>query len=398
MWGNQQQVAIQKVSDWLRNRNSPWFTLGGWAGTGKTTLAKHLAASVSGTVYFAAYTGKAAHVLMQSGCENVSTIHKLIYKPKDKSQTKLKELMVELTELRRKDPLPTNLITRVEAAIEMEKRNLSRPAFQLNSDSPLLDANVRLLIIDEYSMVDEQMGSDLLSFNVPILCLGDPGQLPPVGGRPFWGGKPNYMLTEIHRQAKDNPIIELATIVREGGRLSPGTYGNSQVIPYNAVPRDSIGQWVLDADQLLVGKNATRTSSNKRVRQLHGRESTYPVTGDKLVCLRNNHQLGLLNGQMWTAASDAVEAEGSLAMTVVSEDTKLEVIAHADYFNGETPDHWSIKDAESFDYGYALTVHKSQGSQWQSVILFDEWYRDDRAKWLYTAITRASERIVIVQM
>lgn len=397
MWSPQQSAAIDQVGRWLREKNEPYFMLAGFAGTGKTTLAKHLAASVDGMVYFAAYTGKAAHVLMRSGAQNVSTIHKLIYKPKDRSQKRLREMIAERAEFLTRDPIPRSLVERLDRAIEMEQANMGRPAFQLNSESSLLGA--ALLVVDEYSMIDEQMGEDLLSFGVPILALGDPGQLPPVSGKGFFSRKPDILLTEIHRQAADNPIIRMSRDVREGRILRPGQYGDSRVIRVGDLPREELAKMVLSTEQLLVGKNATRLSSNGRVRELMGFGSKLPMAGDKLVCLRNNHEIGLLNGQLWEADSDSLAADPYVQIDLRGDDNaKLRVSAHAAYFHGSKPDMWTRKDAEEFDYGYALTVHKSQGSQWGDVLLFDEWYSRERKEWLYTAITRASERIDVVQM
>jgi exodeoxyribonuclease-5 len=396
MWSIQQQTALDRVGRWLKTRDKPVFQLAGYAGTGKTTLAKHLAATVNGPVYFAAYTGKAAHVLTKSGATNVSTIHKLIYTPKDKSQQRLKELQAERARLLTHKPVPETLVEKVDAAIKAEQINLARPMFQLNTDSPLYEA--ALLVVDEYSMIDEQMGEDLLSFGCPILALGDPGQLPPVGGTPFFKNKPDILLTEIHRQAKDNPIIWMSKEVREGRPLRPGEYGSSRVIPYDRLPREELRDMVLSTDQLLVGRNATRISSNMRARELLGRTNALPQEGDKLVCLRNN-EVGLLNGQLWRVLRDTIFDGDYVIMDIEGEDgAKVEVSAHPHYFHGNKPEYWERKDAEEFDYGYALTVHKSQGSQWDNVLLFDEWYGKDRNQWLYTAITRAAERIDIVMM
>lgn len=371
--------------------------VGGFAGTGKTTLAKHLAEGVKGIVYFAAYTGKAAHVLRRSGASNVSTIHKLIYKPKDKSQQHLKELQAERADLRTRDPVPVEMLKKCEAAIAAEQINLARPMFALNEESPLNGAG--LLVVDEYSMIDRTMGEDLLTFGCPILALGDPGQLPPVRGEPFFTGEPDIMLTEIHRQARENPIIWLSQRIREGLAIEPGQYGASRVTQYGRLPREELRDMVLATDQLLVGKNATRISSNNRARELMNRRGQLPEEGDKLVCLRNNHDVGLLNGQLWRARADAL-FDGDYAILDLEgeEKQRVEVTAHVDYFHGNVPEVWTRKDAEEFDYGYALTVHKSQGSAWDNVLLFDEWYSRDRRQWLYTAVTRASERIDIVQM
>lgn len=398
MWSSQQVTALDKVGSWLKTTNQPYFVLGGFAGTGKTTLAKHLASTVNGPVFFAAYTGKAAHVLSRSGCENVSTIHKLIYQPKTKSEQRVKELQAQLAEAKTENPLNEDKLQRLQKALTEEKNNLARPAFTLNTESPLFGAS--LLVVDEYSMVSEQMGEDLLSFGCPILFLGDPGQLPPVNAAPFIKIEPDYMLTEIHRQAEGNPIIWLSKMVREGRPLKNGEYGTSLVVPYRDIDKPQLADMILTADQLLVGRNATRVSSNNRYRQLLGRSKPIPEKGDKLVCLRNNHDLGLLNGQIWFAQSDALELGEEVTLQIYSEEIeqKIEVIAHQHYFFGNKPEWWQKKDAEEFDYGYALTVHKSQGSQWNNVVLLDEWFSSDRVKWLYTAITRAAEQITVVRM
>ena len=72
-------------------------------------------------------------------------------------------------------------------------------------------------MIDECSMVDAELGRDLMSFDVPVLVLGDPAQLPPIqGGGFFTEAEPDAMLTEVHRQAQDDPIVRLSMEVREG--------------------------------------------------------------------------------------------------------------------------------------------------------------------------------------
>ena len=396
-WSPQQDSALKSVDKWLKQNEKLSFTLAGYAGTGKTTLARSFAENVRGRVYFAAFTGKAAHVLMKAGCTNVSTIHKLIYQPANRSKAHLKELEAERAELMTHNPLPDKLIEKVEAGILKEKENLCRPFFALNVDSPLNDAS--LLIIDEYSMIDEQMGKDLLSFGCPILALGDPGQLPPVGGKPFFTGKPDFLLTEIHRQAQDNPIIHMSQLVREGKPLRPGNYGESRVIPRERLRKEELAQMVLGAEQLLVGRNETRTASNNRFRALSGRKEVLPIPGDKLVCLRNNHDLGLLNGQQWIVEDcESCSSENTVILELVGEDGQHlhDVVAHDHYFRGQKPEYYQISEAENFDYGYALTVHKAQGSQWNDVLLFDEWFRQDRKQWLYTGITRAAEKICVV--
>ena len=282
--------------------------------------------------------------------------------------------------------------------IEKEKENLKQPFFVLNPDSEVSDAN--LVIIDECSMVDERMGKDLLSFGTKVLVLGDPAQLPPVGGAGFFteNVKPDIMLEEIHRQAEESPIIQMATRVRNQSHLNIGDYGNGcRVISGEKIAPEE----ALNFDQILVGRNKTRFATNKRVRQLKGQDDLYPVIGDRLVCLRNDHEAGLLNGAIFNVQTMDGVINHKVLMDVVPEQGKFaqSVLSHEHYFLGQGDDlaWYERKEAQEFDYGYALTVHKSQGSQWDSVLLFDEsdCFRKDRWRWLYTGITRAAEKLTM---
>lgn len=403
-WSPQQDRALVDVHRWHQAGGESTYRLFGYAGSGKTTLAKHFANGISGQTIYAAFTGKAASVLRSKGCVGASTIHKLIYKPAEKSKEKLQELHKELGHheeaLRTLGKTPEEIeadtqVIAVKEKLDAEVAMHRRLSFQLNPDSAIKDA--ALVVIDECSMVDEQIGQDLESFGVPILVLGDPAQLPPVfGAGYFTERKPDTLLTEIHRQSKGNPILDLATIVRSGRRLEKGTYGESKVIGWGDVNRED----VLAADQLLVGTNKKRHEFNDRIRELKGFAAGMPQRNDRVVCLRNNHELGLLNGGLWSVQDTAQLDEHSVEMTVKAEDSdlSLSVSAHSQYFLGKEPPFWNIKEKEAFDFGYALTVHKSQGSQWDNVYIFDEsrCFRQDAQKWLYTAITRAAKRVTVV--
>ena len=369
----QQDAALVAVSRWLKSGTNQVFRLFGYAGTGKTTLARKIAEEVSGEVLYAAFTGKAAQVMRNKGCANARTIHSLIYRPRGEKPEK------ETGEL--------------------------QPAFSLNRASPVSKA--KLVVVDECSMVDEKLGRDLLSFFTPVLVLGDPGQLPPVsteGGAGFFTERePDVMLTDIHRQAMDNPIVALAQTVREGGRPDYGRYGESRVIGRDDVEQEE----VLAADQVLVGLNRTRQLYNGRIRTLKGFSGKLPASGDKLVCLRNKTEKGLLNGGLWRVGTVAERPTSpTVTMLVKSEDegphggsAKIRVLKEM-FEKGPEAVPWERRRrTEEFDYGYALTVHKAQGSQWDKVMLFDESFafRDTRERWLYTAITRAAEQITIVR-
>lgn len=407
-WSPQQEAALRNVDDWLRRPNDQVFYLGGFAGTGKTTLARHFAEGVEDGVLFGAYTGKAALVLREKGCGDATTLHSLIYHPKDKSRVNLaslEEALVETRyELRAENPPDYDVSNHPEVRkllklIEAERVSLSKPTFTLNIESELRHA--RLLIVDECSMVDDSLGEDVLSFGAKVLVLGDPAQLPPVRGAGFFTKRdPDFMLTEIHRQARDNPIIALATQVREGERPSLGTYGESRVIRGREMDADMAQA----AEQLLVGRNVTRRKWNARMRELRGFEHWWPEVDDRLVCLRNNHDVGLLNGAIWEATDvGEVDEDGDCVVLTVQPEgggDLLTVDVHPHHLRGEELflGWWERKEKEEFDYGYALTTHKAQGSQWRDVLINDESgvFRADWAKWLYTAITRASEKVTVV--
>lgn len=366
-WSPQQAAAIDAVARWYRERSKQVFRVFGYAGTGKTTLARHFAEGLDGRVLYMAYTGKAAMVMRKNGCAGALTIHATIYSVDFNPETGVRK-------------------------------------FVLKDVDELSDA--ALFIVDECSMVDQDIGRDMLSFGVPILVLGDPAQLPPVkGGGFFTDADPDVMLTEIHRQAAENPIVQMATTIREGGRLSHGAYGESRVITRADLSQED----VMQAGQVLVGLNKTRAAYNARMRTLHGRRSPMPEVGDTLVCLKNDREKGLFNGGLFRIEELLKRRRDHLndhtvRMHVASLDfeatTPIEVRVRKEFFEGrgnEVP--WrELNGLQQFDYGYALTVHKAQGSQWDTVCLFDESgnFSTDRARWLYTGLTRAAERITVV--
>src|SRR3954468_9770009 len=194
----QQDQALKAVDAWLKakpgvNGTPQVFRLFGYAGTGKTTLAQHIAEAADGEVKFAAFTGKAASVMRNKGCHGASTIHSLIYRARESGE--------------------------------------EIPSFDLYDEAPASKAD--LIIIDECSMVDAELGRDLLSFGVPVLVLGDPAQLPPIqnganAGGFFTEAEPDVMLTEVHRQAQDDPIVRLSMEIRAGDYVEPGRYGQTE--------------------------------------------------------------------------------------------------------------------------------------------------------------------------
>ena len=359
-----QDAALTAASNWLkgaRGRASIFFRLFGYAGTGKTTLVKHIAEGVDGKVLFAAFTGKAACVMRSKGCHSASTIHSLIYRARESGE--------------------------------------ETPSFELWNDAPASKA--KLIIIDECSMVDAELARDLMSFGVPLLVLGDPAQLPPIsGGGFFTDAEPDAMLTEVHRQAQDDPIVRLSMEIRAGNPLMQGQYGDTQVVRRDALDPKR----VLDADQVLVGRNVTRRAYNARLRERRGFADALPMAGDKLVCLRNNKRKGLFNGGLWQVKQRPSARRSILKLQLQPDEDfggrGIKVSVRPECFTGgiEEFDWLQRKPYDEFDFGYVLTVHKAQGSQWDDVVLFDESFAfaDSRERWLYTGVTRAAKRLTLV--
>jgi exodeoxyribonuclease-5 len=358
-----QDAALSAASAWLKDARgrASIFRLFGYAGTGKTTLAKHLAEGVDGKVLFAAFTGKAACVMRSKGCHGAATIHSLIYKARESGE--------------------------------------ETPNFELWDDAPASKA--KLIVVDECSMVDGELARDLMSFGVPLLVLGDPAQLPPIqGGGFFTDAHPDAMLTEVHRQAQDDPIVRLSMMIRAGKPLQEGSYGASEVLRREALDPAR----VVNADQILVGRNATRRAYNLRLRQRRGFVDAMPMAGDKLVCLRNNRRKGLFNGALWVVSERPKSRRQIIRMRLKPDEDlgerMVKVSVRPECFTGAIEQlEWPArKRYDEFDFGYVLTVHKAQGSQWDDVVLFDESgaFPENRDRWLYTGVTRAAKRLTVV--
>lgn len=416
-FNKQQEEALGKIEDWWKRKHKPYFYLAGYAGTGKTTLAKYIGETFlksTDQLYYGAFTGKAANRLSQLGCRNPKTIHSLIYSPVSNIKEeifKLKEELADLDDI--EEPLEKHNKRILEITTSIKR--MDKPSFLLNESSLISFAD--LVIIDESSMISEALAQDLLSFEKPLLILGDPAQLPPVGAKPFFSPKqPDYFLTEIHRQALENPIIALSKKIREGGEVPRGDFGSVKKIKASSMqPPD-----LLDFDQIITGQNITRRNLNTAVRRELGRKGLFPVIGDKLVCLKNNKEMKLFNGSFCEVLRDAVPAVdvrkgGTLPdkhdMWFISEDIPdvcTKVRFHNSHFKEYREQGWANRftamdkiGTMEFDFGYALTVHKSQGSEWDNLLIVDDQFmkfkKKDRQKWLYTAVTRAKEKLTIAE-
>lgn len=354
----QQAEALRRILAWHKDPNAPLrFVLAGYAGAGKSTLAKMIAGIIAGEtgedVCFAAYTGKAAQVLREKGCYNVNTIHGSLY---------------------------------------VKVGEFEPPRFALNDASIFKTA--ALVIIDEYSMLPEEIIRDIEEVSNKVLYLGDPFQLPPVSGECTL--KPDYFIEEIHRQALESPIIRYSTDVRQGKALAFCDHPEFTYQPKNKVDPELYEQ----ADQVIVGLNKTRVGFNARFREKLGLTGTiYPVRGEKLICLKNNHRLGLFNGMIGEATSDCrhvgfeelkLDFDGFNGLEVWNGDFKLQT----------KPPQGINKKFDRFDYAYAITCHKSQGSEFDDLLIYSQPIGSndtEKRRWLYTAITRGKKKVTLVQ-
>lgn len=342
---DEQEEALRQITAWDRRSD---FTLGGFAGTGKTTLIRELCGGYGVTV--TAFTGKACHVLRKKGIP-AKTLHSLLY--------------------------------------HVEQDLKGKPVFYPRD--VLADPDTSLFVVDESSMVSKSLYEDLKSFGVPCLFVGDPGQLEPVGDAPYLMGAPDYTLKTIHRQAAENPILRFATHVRMGGSVQ-AMHSHDERLVLDRIP--SINAYAGGVDQVICATNKTRHKLNEGFRK--GREGLMTV-GEKLICLRNNRWLGVFNGMMFTVVELLGETDEKWYCTVRDEEAERELaIWKLPFMKPGTELAEDVPPETAYcDYGYAITAHKAQGSEWDSVLVVDEPVRMfNMTRWRYTAITRAAQRLV----
>jgi len=412
---DQQADAMTKIVDWYKDPFTP-FRLFGYAGTGKTTLAARVAKALGVTPVFGTYTGKAASVLQRKGVDG-QTIHSSIYRPVGTAETlrKLERAQEEL-ELAKASPSLNHLnegpdiIAELEAEVAGLEREAKTVGFVLNPDSEWGQAG--LIVLDEVSMVNAKVGQDIESFGAPILVLGDPAQLPPVeGGGYFTDAEPDAMLTEVMRNG--DAVLDLATRIRQSTRRDYGlTEADVRPVSFDEA---------MAADQVLVWKNATRWSLTEGIRLRLGRPKGQPVVGDRVMCLTNNKDLGILNGQQFDVQEVQPAPLGpKLLLAEVDAGKPARWInTYADGFISQQAEadmkrnnrtHQGQRGA--FTFANVITVHKAQGSEWGSVYVVDQTAGvvsmagkdmgrlaavDMGRRWLYTAVSRAQREVVIAR-
>lgn len=394
----EQDAALAAVARW-RKSGGKEFLLTGAAGTGKSTLAK--AAGSNGTdVIYCSPTGKGADALRKRSGVPATTVHRALYKPEGAQGGKLGKLAEALLTEEAKTQPDLARVKRLRDELQSARAKVGGPRWKVPIDAPVKAA--RLVVVDECFMLSAQIIKDLLEHSRAVLFLGDPHQLPPVAGScPLSDRRPDVHLEHIHRQALENPILAAATAVREGRPLPRESVSNSHG-SYTWMPK-SATTWehYRDVDQIIVARNATRREMNRRYRARLGLSGLLSLT-DRLMFLSNAHEMEIFNGSI--AALDRVDDDGSglagaheLNVTmqcgrrvpaVPSWDGVIRGLGHR-----EGP-----RDYIPVDYAYAVTGHKMQGSETDSILVYDEPFGDAEQirRWRYTTLTRARTHATVV--
>lgn len=347
----EQANVLADIERFLARPMPQVFVLHGLAGTGKTTVLSAVARRYPDAI-LCTLTGKAASVLRRKTGLPACTIHSAFYQLKN---------------------------------VTKDDKGRRR----MNWDQVHAQGELRsgVILLDECSMVDEAMAMDMLRTGAKIIACGDPGQLPPVRGQAFFN-QPDAELVTVHRQALESPIIRQAHAVRAGRDYQED---GADFRVTNFASDDD----VLSANAILTWKHSTRIAANAEARRLRGLWMPSPRAGEPVMCLRNAPDLGIYNGGVYTLL--APFHEGDTVMRLAVDDGYVDVprATFAGLRNGLDDDERVIP----FEFGYAMTVHKAQGSEWDSVILMDEFRGEPAARrqWQYTAITRAAKSILVVR-
>ena len=406
-----QQEAEALIEAWYFHLNTQIFVLCGYAGTGKTFLVDHVVRAlglVAGeSAAFVAPTGKAASVLIKAGVP-ATTVHSLIY---------TREEDIEVDE-------------NGEVISEQFLRFVRRES---------IDSKIKLIVLDETSIVSDDVLRDLLSFGVKCLCCGDPAQLPPVGGSNTLLRSPVITLREIVRQERDNPIVRLAERIRAGERPQYGEYGSVSVVPRRSLDAAARRKLFCEADQIIVGTNRTRALVNREVRAFRGisPERILPEEGEKIICTLNDWSkpldergdFHLVNGIIGTCyhVREQLDGLGQLDFQPEFLPDRVEdlpfdtgIFVRGQYYHGygnraclltngilvhegnrEMLRRFKVRREDTvcrFEFAYAVTCHKAQGSEYDFVVVVDEsGFFENGREWLYTAVTRAKKRLVIIR-
>ena len=386
---NKQEQGLRMAVERYK-AHEPWTCIAGYAGTGKSTLVKFIIAALNvapENVAYVTFTGKAASVLRHKGCPNAMTAHKLLYYSK----------------------------------------RLPNGKFVFTPRTSL-EGEYKVIVVDEISMLPKELWELLLRHKVYIIACGDPFQLPPISKNAdnHVLDTPHIFLDEIMRQAEESEIIRLTMNIREGKPIQYQRGNEVQVVS----PDDVVSGMYDWADQIICATNKKRLDINTYMRAAAGR-GELPEDGDKIIACRNcwdiidttgenalvNGTIGYLDGL--TFGTQEYPIYGFPTVPVIRTGLRTDdggfdeiMLDQQALMTGKkflTPEQEyqiyrraSLKGLEpiEFNYGYAITCHRAQGSEWEKVLVFEESFpfdKEEHARWLYTACTRPSEKLVLVR-
>ena len=377
----EQTNLVKKLTDWYKHSSRQWFSYSGAAGTGKTTVIRAFIEELGLQRYIAcAFVGKAVTVLSRQGLP-ASTIHSLIY------HVSWIPVMDE----------------KGEPVLNKDGNPKMKVVFSLKNELP---GDLQLIIVDEATMVNDDLAEDILSFGIKTVFIGDNNQLPPVFGVSSVMLNPDFWLTKIMRQAENNPIIYLSQRVLKNLPLQYGIYGKSRVIP-----SVTLDETYTRYDAIIAGKNKVRDDINEYIRyNIKGVTNRLPVIGDKLICRQNDWDRSIEGNIYLTTGMTGIVTDihrslgGNKFMSIdflpeISDEEFFNLQLDTQYIrmNYEDRRNYGFSRYEKFEYGYCVTCHACQGSQFDNVLFINQWFHDaDLTKKIqYTAITRAIESIDI---
>lgn len=378
----EQTTLVKRLKDWYTKGTRQWFSYTGAAGTGKTTVIKAFIEELGIERYIAcAFVGKAVTVLSRHGLP-ASTIHSMIYNV----------MWVPV------------LDAQGNPVLKDDGRPKMRVEFALK---PSIKGDPQLIIVDEATMVNDDLAEDILSFGIPTVFIGDNNQLPPVFGVSSVMLNPDFWLTKIMRQAEGDPIIYLSQKVLNREYIRYGQYGKSSVRPYI-----NLGANYTDYDAIITATNRARDDINNHIRHnVLKIKSELPVIGDKLICRQNDWDRSIEGNIFLTTGMTGVvtDINRSLAshryMSInfqpdISDEEFFNLMLDSSYIRKSYDERkeYGFSTYEKFEYGYAVTCHAMQGSSAPRVLYYDQWFHDAELtkKIRYTAITRAEESLDMV--
>lgn len=433
----------------------PVLSLAGLAGTGKTALAGRLAAELGISIAYATPTNKAAGVLRRkldtAAGRKVRTYFSMMYFPVAKNRCMLSGRQVNEVDcgcsVRRSGEDKCDCPRRFRPCGSCRGKCKVDSEIQFNLRDNV-GGHRELVLLDEASMISESRINEIRSLGLPVMLVGDHGQLPPVKERMnSWMTHPTVTLTTNHRQADSNGIVAAALRMRETGELPFGHYGDGSTVSVSAKQSPQVLE-ILNPERLqpgpdsvvIVPYNSMRSSINRRMhemmpptdadrqrmsRRIRDGLPGLPYVGERVISLQN-HYTGTPVVQrtaagwnpvgeefVWNGTTGTIrdvnpmnENERNTVILVIElDDTPVamggnaHVIVRADVRQFGAPAKMRAdqhaRDAQLWDYGYALTAHKAQGSEYSRVVVLDQ-NPAERKRWMYTAMTRAKDKLVVI--